>query len=111
MRMMLRIQLPVEAANAALADGRFGKVLSAALERLKPEATYFTTINGDRGGFLVFDLQDPSDIPAICEPFFNQLHAKVELSPARLCTHDGWKRARAYRFRLCEGLPGRAPGD
>jgi hypothetical protein len=73
--------MPVEAANAAIADGRLGKVLSAALERLKPEAVYFTTIDGDRGGFLVFDLQDPSDIPSICEPFFHQLHAKVELSP------------------------------
>jgi hypothetical protein len=81
MRMMLKIQMPVEAANAAIEEGRLGKVLSATLERLKPEAAYFTTIDGDRAGFIVFDLQHPSDIPSICEPFFRELHAKVELSP------------------------------
>ena len=78
---MLKIQMPVDAANAAIKDGRLGKVLDATLQRLKPEAAYFTTLDGDRGGFIVFDLQDPSDIPAICEPFFNELHAKIELSP------------------------------
>jgi hypothetical protein len=78
---MLKIQMPVEAANAAIKDGRLGKVLSATLERLKPEAAYFTTVNGDRGGFIVFDLQHPSDIPSICEPFFFELGAKVELTP------------------------------
>lgn len=81
MRMMLKIQMPVEAANAAIKDGRLGKVLSSTLERLKPEAAYFSTVDGDRGGIIVFDLQHPSDIPSICEPFFHELHAKVELSP------------------------------
>lgn len=82
MRMMLKIQMPVEEANKAIADGRLGKVISSTLDRLKPEAAYFSTIDGDRGGFFVFDLQNPNDIPSICEPFFFELHAKVELSPA-----------------------------
>jgi hypothetical protein len=81
MRMMLTVQMPVDAANAAIKDGRLGKVLEAAMERLKPEAAYFTTIQGDRGGIFVFDLRDPSDIPSICEPFFSELEASVELSP------------------------------
>ena len=57
------------------------RVMSTTLERLKPEAAYFTTVNGDRGGFIVFDLKHPSDIPSICEPFFMELGAKVELTP------------------------------
>lgn len=81
MRTMLKIQMPAAAANAAIKDGRLAKVLSSTLERLKPEAAYFTTMDGDRGGFIVFDLQHPSDIPSICEPFFHDLGAKVELSP------------------------------
>ncbi len=81
MRMMLKIQLPAETANAATKDGRLPRILSSTLERLKPEAAYFTTMNGDRGGFIVFDLQHPSDMPAICEPFFNELGAKCEMTP------------------------------
>ena len=81
MRMMLRIQMPTEAANAAIKDGRFAKVMSEMTERLKPEAAYFTSFEGDRCGFIVFDMQHPSDIPSICEPFFYAVHAKVELQP------------------------------
>jgi len=78
---MLRIQLPAETANAAVKDGRLGKVIESTLERVKPEAVYFTTVDGDRGGYIVFDLAHPSDIPSICEPFFHELGAKVELAP------------------------------
>jgi hypothetical protein len=31
------------------------------LERLKPEAAYFFAENGERSGFLFFDLKAPSD--------------------------------------------------
>ena len=81
MRTMLKVQFPAEAANKAIEDGRLGKVLMATMERLKPEAAYFSTVNGDRGGFIVFDLKNPDDIPGICEPFFSELNAKIELSP------------------------------
>lgn len=81
MRTMLKIQMPAHSANAAIKDGRLGKVISSTLERLKPEAAYFTSVEGDRGGVIVFDLKHPSDIPSICEPFFHELGAKVELCP------------------------------
>ncbi|HEY1881707.1 MAG TPA: DUF3303 family protein [Candidatus Cybelea sp.] len=79
--MMMTIQIPVDAGNAAVADGRLSKVIGEMLERWKPEAAYFTAVGGDRGGVVVFDLKDPSDIPSICEPFFNELGASVELTP------------------------------
>jgi hypothetical protein len=79
--MMLRFHMPAAAANAAIKDGRFGQVLAATLERLKPEAAYFTAVDGERGGFIVFDLEHPSDIPSICEPLFFATQAKVELTP------------------------------
>jgi hypothetical protein len=81
MRTLLKLQFPVEASNAAYKDGRLGRVLEQAMERLKPEAAYFTAVDGCRGGFIVFDLQHPSDIPSICEPFFLELNAKCELAP------------------------------
>jgi hypothetical protein len=81
LRTMMTVQIPVDAGNAAIADGRLSKVIGETLERWKPEAAYFTAVGGDRGGFLVFDLKDPSDIPAICEPFFTELSASIELTP------------------------------
>jgi hypothetical protein len=81
MRMMLRMQFPAEPGNAAIKDGRLGKVLADTLERLKPEAAYFTAVGGNRGGYMVFDLKDPSDIPPACEPLFHELGAEIELAP------------------------------
>ncbi len=81
MRVMLRLQMPVESANAAIKDGRFAKVIGATMARLQPESAYFATMHGDRGGYIVFDLKHPSDIPSICEPLFFELGAKVELEP------------------------------
>lgn len=81
MRTMLRIQMDVDASNAAIKDGRLGRILDATMERLKPEAAYFTAVDGCRGGYIFFDLKDPSDIPSIAEPFFLELGAKIELTP------------------------------
>jgi hypothetical protein len=78
---MLKVRMSVDASNAAIKDGRLGKIMSSTLERLRPEAAYFTTVEGHRGGFIVFDLHHPSDIPSICEPFFMELGATCELMP------------------------------
>src|SRR5439155_562344 len=52
------------------------------LAELKPEAAYFTaTEHGERGGFIVFDLKDTSQIPAIVEPFFLMYNARLKISP------------------------------
>jgi hypothetical protein len=82
MRMMMQIAIPVEAGNQAARTGAFGPPFQKLLESLKPEAAYFTTgLSGERGGFIVFDLQDSSQIPAIAEPFFLTYKARVTFSP------------------------------
>jgi hypothetical protein len=81
MRMMLKLEFPAGGSNAAVKDGRLMNVMASTLDRLKPEAAYFTAVNGHRGGYIVFDLKDPSDIPSICEPFFIELGANCELMP------------------------------
>jgi hypothetical protein len=81
MRTMLKVQMDVNASSEAIKDGRLGKVIEMTMERWKPEAAYFTAVDGCRGGYIVFDLKDPSDIPAICEPFFIELGARIELMP------------------------------
>jgi hypothetical protein len=78
MRMMMQVTIPVEAGNAAARTGAFGRSFQKILESLKPEAAYLGAgASGERGGFIVFDLKDTSQIPSIAEPFFLAYNAKV----------------------------------
>lgn len=81
MRMLLKVQMEVEAGNRAIKDGSFGQTLERVMGQIKPEAAYFTAIDGKRTGLIFFDLQDPSDIPAIAEPFFMTVGASIDLLP------------------------------
>lgn len=81
MRMLLKIQLPVERANVALKDGTLQKTLESLLGELKPEAAYFLAEDGKRTALIFFDLQEPAQIPVVAEPPFQALHASVQLTP------------------------------
>jgi hypothetical protein len=81
MRVMARISIPVEAGNKAIRDGSLPKVMQQFTEQWTPEAAYFTTFDGRRTAFFVFDLPDPSAIPPVAEPFFMELNAEVQFSP------------------------------
>jgi hypothetical protein len=80
MRILIKLEIPVEAGNAAIKAGSFQQTMRKAMEDLKPEAAYFGVVNGKRGGFLVADVTDASDISRVAEPFF-QLGGSVEISP------------------------------
>src|SRR6266403_1127628 len=82
MRMLMRVSLPVEAGNAAIRNGSLGKTIQSILNDLKPEAAYFMDWGGMRTGFIAFDMQDVSQIPAIAEPWFLAFNASVEIHPA-----------------------------
>lgn len=81
MRTLLKVTLDVTASNNALKNGSLPQLIQQIMERLKPEASYFTTMDGCRSCIIVFDMKDPSEIPSIAEPFFMNLNAKVEFSP------------------------------
>lgn len=81
MRFMLTIRVPMEAGNAAVKDGSLPETLQSILEDLKPEAAYFADIEGARGGYLVVNMDDASQIPAIAEPIFLGLGATVQVHP------------------------------
>ena len=81
MRTLLKVNIPVEQGNKAILDGSLPKIIQTTMDRLKPEAAYFTTNEGKRTAFFVFDLKDASDIPPIAEPFFMGLNAAIEFSP------------------------------
>jgi hypothetical protein len=82
MRMLLRVSIPVEAGNAAVKNGTLGTTIERILADLKPEAAYFfADDDGQRSGSMVFDMKDPSQIPAIAEPWFLAFNAKVSFRP------------------------------
>ena len=81
MRVMAKISMPVEPANQAIREGKLPAVMQRTMDRWHPEATYFTTFDGRRTAFMVFNLDYPSDIPPFAEPFFRDLQADVELAP------------------------------
>ncbi|KKD03949.1 DUF3303 family protein [Streptomyces sp. WM6386] len=81
MRVMLKATLDTDKANEALASGKMQELLAETLEHIKPEAAYFGPEGGRRTCFLVFDMQDSSDLPPIGEPFFSHLNAQVEVFP------------------------------
>lgn len=73
--------MPVESGNQAIKDGTLGAVMQRAAERWTPEGMYFTTFDGRRTAFMIFDLPDSSDMPPFAEPFFEKLNADVQLAP------------------------------
>lgn len=81
MRTMLTWAVPVERGNQAIEDGSLAATVEELLERLEPEAAYFRAIDGERGGMVVFDMDDPAQIPQIAEPLFLKLDASVEFTP------------------------------
>lgn len=81
MRMMMKIKMDTEAGSRAIEDGSGPQLMQETLGRLQPEAAYFGAENGLRTAFIVFDLKDPSQLPAISEPLFSKLNATLEMFP------------------------------
>lgn len=82
MRMILKVQMEVEAANRAIKDGSLPGIFQNFMDTAKPEGAWFTAWNGKRTMVAVFDLASPAQIPPLAEPFFNGLNASFELCPA-----------------------------
>ena len=82
MRMLMQVTLLLEPFNAAVRDGSIGQKMKRILEANKPEAAYFTEQDGHRGGVLVVNVKDPSDIPVLAEPWFLLLNANVQFRVA-----------------------------
>jgi hypothetical protein len=81
MRMMMKLQLDTEASSRAIEDGTLSQLMEDLLGKIQPEAAYFGPENGVRTNYIVFDLKDPSEMPAIAEPLFSKLGAKVSMFP------------------------------
>jgi hypothetical protein len=83
MRFLYKISFPVEAGNAAAKKDGF-RAIQSILEALKPEAAYFAADNGLRTCFMIINMEDASEIPAIAEPWFLALNAAIEVRPVMI---------------------------
>lgn len=77
MRMLLHVEFPLEPFNAAVRDGTVGQKIQRILEAIEPEAVYFSEQDGKRGGTLVVNVKDPSEVPKLAEPWFLTFNAEV----------------------------------
>ena len=76
MRMLFRVKFSTDTFNAAVRDGSVGKKIQRILEDTKPEAVYFTEMDGYRGAIMIVNLEDASKVPALAEPWFLQFNAE-----------------------------------
>ncbi len=81
MRMMLKAQMDTAVASKAIQEGRMPTVMQTMMEKLKPEAAYFGPDGGKRTAFIIFQMDDPSQLPAISEPLFSEFNARVDIFP------------------------------
>jgi hypothetical protein len=81
MRMLMTVQMPTEAGNAAVQDGSLPEIMASSLEALGAEAAYFTSREGMRTALIFFEMADASDIPPAAEPFFVGMGANITFEP------------------------------
>ncbi len=81
MRILLTFSINPEKGDQLIKEGRIGEIMGSILEDLQPEAAYFTDVEGTRGGFLVVNMEDASQIPAMTEPLLLGLGATLHMQP------------------------------
>ena len=72
MRVLLKVHIPAAKGSAALRDGSMQRIMDEFMNAVQPEAAFFAPEGGVRSATIVFDMKDPSDMPALLEPFFSQ---------------------------------------
>ncbi len=82
MRFLMEVSMPLEKFSQAVRDGSIEEKMGRILEDAKPEAAYFFAVDeGKRGGVLIINMNDTSEIPKFAEPWFLYFDATVRFSP------------------------------
>jgi len=81
MKYIMKVRMPVEKGNEELRNPQFGKKMNDLLAEIKAEAAYFTTTCGQRSAYIIVNMNDASEMPAVAEPFFLWLNADVDFLP------------------------------
>jgi hypothetical protein len=78
---MVKFTIPTQEANPLVKDGSIGQTMESLMGKLQPEAAYFGPIEGKRGGFMVINMEEGSDVVTKLEPMWLELGATIELFP------------------------------
>src|SRR2546423_14561700 len=81
MRMLLIAKCPNEPFNTLVRKGVAGDIIGKIVSAIKPEAAYFTELEGRRCGVFIVNVESPAQIPSFAEPFFLQLNAECQFHP------------------------------
>lgn len=81
MRIMVTFSFANPGANELVRSGKIAEVFGHLMEDLKPEAAYFFPEGGERGGLVVVNVQDSSEVAGIGERFWFGMGAQVEMRP------------------------------
>lgn len=84
MRFLVKIVVPHLPFNTFVKEGTADSKMQAILGETKPEAAYFTEMNGKRTALLIVNMNDVSQMPAVGEPWFLAFGADVEFHPVML---------------------------
>jgi hypothetical protein len=79
MRFMITCRIPLEKANELAKAASLHSTIHSIIGGLKPEAAYFSEIEGGRGGYIVVNMDDASQISAIAETLFLGLGAAIQV--------------------------------
>jgi hypothetical protein len=81
MKVMLKVNIPLEEGNRKLKEGKLIETIQAILEIQKPDAAYFCEDDGKRTAFIFVQVKDDSELFGLAEPWFIAFKAYVELRP------------------------------
>lgn len=84
MRTIMKVSMPTEVMNEMVREGKLTSTMEKLLGEVKPEAVYFTAMDGERTALVVLDIAEPSDMVKVAEPFFLAIEAAIEFYPAMI---------------------------
>lgn len=77
MRLLAKVTIAMEKEDDALESGALAGTMRSAMERIRPEASYFFEEDGKRACLFVFNL----DLQSLLTPLFQDLDANVQVTP------------------------------
>ena len=81
MRFLIRTRIPTEPGNKMMQDPDFLKKLEDYMNKVKPEASYFMPIEGQRSCAFIVNAERNEKLPAMVEPLWQWMGANVDVIP------------------------------
>jgi hypothetical protein len=79
MRFLISARVPTERTNELIQEGGFPQTFQSVMEDLRPEAAYFTDVDGARGAYFVVYVDDPSEMSVRTETLLQGLGAEIKI--------------------------------